>query len=184
MSNEVNKEERLLKVLNNVNDWLKFAESKNAMLIAFNAASIFGAAQLSALDSVKKSELLINYIIIVVIILVFSTVVSMLSFVPRIKILKGGLYAPSKVRNRLFYEYLKGQNEVQIIQQVCETTEGTFKEFEIDIANQIQQNASIASKKFSYFTIAVWLTLCAYVTFPVALVFCIFTYTNPRYPER
>jgi hypothetical protein len=34
--NNFSKEDRLLKVLNNVNDWLKFAEAKNTMLIAFN----------------------------------------------------------------------------------------------------------------------------------------------------
>ncbi|MCP4218773.1 MAG: hypothetical protein GY765_29345, partial [bacterium] len=41
-------EERLKSIFANVNDWLKFAEAKNAALVAFNSAIIF--AVLSVFD--------------------------------------------------------------------------------------------------------------------------------------
>ena len=46
--------QQLYQVFNNVNDWLKFAEAKNAMLIAFNGASIFGIIKLLSLDFVSN----------------------------------------------------------------------------------------------------------------------------------
>jgi len=176
--NNISKEDRLLKVLNNVNDWLKFAESKNTMLIAFNAASIFGISQLYQLEKVKSSDYLPQYLFFVIILLAFSAVIAMLSFVPRVKILKGGFYGRSTTPNCLFYEYLKGRSEVEIVQDVCETNEIKFSRFEIDIANQIQQNSNIASKKLSYFTIAIWLTVSAYITIPFAFIFLLFTYID------
>lgn len=176
--NNIIKEDRLLKVLTSVNDWLKFAESKNTMLIAFNAASIFGIAQLYQLEIVKKCEYVTQYLFFVIILLAFSAVIAMVSFVPRIKILKGGFFESSTTPNCLFYEYLKQRSEVEIIQDVCETTAVDFSRFELDIANQIQQNSNIASKKLSYFTIAIWLTMAGYISIPLAFIFWLFNHID------
>ena len=175
--NNISKEDRLLKVLINVNDWLKFAESKNTMLIAFNAATIFGITQLFQLEYIKNSNFWEVYLVILIVIVISSTVIAMISFVPRVRMLKEGFYA-SSAANCLFYEYLKGRSEVEIIQDVCETSETSFNRFELDIANQIQQNSNIASKKLSYFTVAIWFTVIAYITPPLAFIFWWITYSD------
>lgn len=178
MSNE----ERLLKVFANVNDWLKFAEAKNAMIIALNAASIYGIAKAMNLKVIENSEFLSWYLFIVIIQLVFSTVCALISFAPRVKIIKGGLFAPGSVSNVLFFEYLKTKSSDEIIREVnsIEKSDMAFKPtlFETDVAVQIQQNSIIASRKYSYFAIAVWLTISAYITLPLALIFCLYTYLS------
>jgi hypothetical protein len=170
-------EEQLYKIFNNVNDWLKFAEAKNAMIIAFNSASIYGITQTFNIDCIKNSTFLTNYLFFVIILLVFSTICSLISFAPRVKIIKGGYYAPGNIPNVLFFEYLKTKTNIQIIKEVTGVLdEETFTTIEKDIAEQIKQNSIVASRKYSYFTISVWLTMAAYITFPLAGIFCLYTY--------
>lgn len=172
-------EEQLYRVFNNVNDWLKFAEAKNAMIIAFNSASIYGITQLFNLEYVKNSGTLINYLILVIIVLVFSTISSLISFAPRVKIIKGGWYAPGDIPNVLFFEYLKTKNNEEIIKEITGVSNvNSYATIEKDIAEQIKQNSIIASRKYSYFTIAVWLTIAAYITIPLAGIFCLYTYLS------
>lgn len=172
-------ENQLYKIFDNVNDWLKFAEAKNAMIIAFNGASIYGITQTFNLDCIKNYEFMMNYLIFVIILLVFSTICSLISFAPRVNIIKGGYYASRGTPNVLFFEYLKTKSNIEIIKEVTGVTdENTFITIEKHIAEQIKQNAIIASKKYSYFTIAVWLTIAAYITFPLAGIFCLYTYLS------
>jgi hypothetical protein len=170
-------EEQLYKIFNNVNDWLKFSEAKNAMLIAFNSASIYGITQAFAIDFIKSRDYLKAYLIVVIILLVFSTILSLVSFAPKLKIIKGGFYASGDTPNVFFFEYLKNKTNIEIIQEVTGIIdETTFTKIEKDISEQIVQNSIIASRKYSHFTIAVWITIAAYITIPLAGIFCLYAY--------
>lgn len=172
-------EEQLYRILNNVNDWLKFAEAKNAMLIAFNSASIYGITQTFDLTCVKGLIFVEGYLIIVIGLLVFSTITSLISFAPKVKIIRGGYYDPNNVSNVLFFEYLKTKSNLEIIQEVTgvmQTTTSPFSKIELDIAEQIKQNSIVTSMKYAYFTIAVWITLVAYLTLPLAGIFFLYSY--------
>ena len=46
MGNIKNMNKELLLIFSNINEWLRFAEAKNAMIIAFNGASIYGIVKL------------------------------------------------------------------------------------------------------------------------------------------
>ena len=169
--------QQLYQVFNNVNDWLKFAEAKNAMLIAFNGASIFGIIKLLSLDFVSNSRFIENYLLFVIISLIFSTVNCLISFAPRVKIIKGGFYDSGKVPNVLFFEYLKGKNNLEIIEEVTGDREKeNYTTLQKDIAEQIKQNSIIASRKYSHFTISVWITISAFITVILAGIFCLYTY--------
>lgn len=180
MAEEIKKEERLLKVLAIVTDWLKFAEAKNAMLIAFNAASIYGIAKALDLDFFKDSSFGYGYACWVIILLAFSAIISLLSFVPRLTLFSAKEILGTDEPNGIFFEHLKCQSENEIIQGICETKETSFTRFERDIANQIKQNSGIASNKYSYFTIAVWITVVAYITPIIAGIFALITYTHRK----
>jgi len=174
-------EDILFKIFANVNDWLKFAEAKNAMILAFNAASIYGITKTMDLDCIKESKPLMGYLFVVIIILVFSCICSLVSFAPRVKILNGGLFGPSDFSNVLFFEYLKTKSNIEIIKEVTGIVdESTFSKIDKDIAEQIKQNSIIASRKYSYFTISVWLTISAYVTPLVAGIYFLYTYFNEQ----
>lgn len=177
---EIKREERLLKVLAIVTDWLKFAEAKNAMLIAFNGASIYGIAKALELDFFKESTGWTTYAFCVIAVLAFSAITSLISFVPRLNLISSGSVLGTEVPNSVFFEHLKRKTKVEIIQAICETDEKEFSSFEKDIACQIKQNSDIASKKYSYFTVAVWLTVCAYITPVTAGIFALYTYFNRK----
>ena len=123
-------EERLQKIFTNVTDWLKFAETKNSMLIAFNGASIFGFVKL--LDVIVKTETVANgvpknitlgdttiggwYIGLGITQLVFSAIIGLCSFVPRVKMIKGGWFSGKPYANVLFFEYLRTRSAKQILE--------------------------------------------------------------------
>ena len=160
-----------------MNDWLKFSEAKNAMLIAFNAASTFGMLKMYDIEFIKNNSFFKSYLMVVIIMLVFSTVLSLISFAPRVKMIKAGLFADGTDSNVLFFEYLKGRTAIEILKEVSgESDEKKFTKMELDIAEQIKQNSIVSSRKFSYFTIAVWITIAAYITIPFAAIFCLYTY--------
>jgi hypothetical protein len=118
-------------------------------------------------------------LIFVIIVLVFSTIFSLISFAPRVKIIKGGWYAPSDIPNVLFFEYLKTKTKEEIIKEITGVSNvNSYTTIEKDIAEQIKQNSIVASRKYSYFTIAVWFTIAAYITIPLAGIFCLYTYLS------
>lgn len=178
-----NRENRLHKVFANVNDWLKLAETKNAMLIAFNGASIYGIAKTLDHGYVENELLLLGFYIALVF-LVFSTVVSLCSFIPRVKILTGGRFSATSVRNVHFFEYLKTKSNIDIIKEVTETNNDEYPIYELDLAEQIKQNSIIASRKYEYFTIAVWLTMSAYITFVLAGIIFLYTIKDDLFNKK
>ena len=72
----------LLEIHNNVKDWLKFAEAKNAMIIAFNGASIFGISKMPILDYGNSFGFWEWYFLFSIVFLVFSTLTALISFIP------------------------------------------------------------------------------------------------------
>src|SRR5690606_2097247 len=128
-------EDQLYKIFGNVNDWLKFAETKNAMIIGFNGASIYGLIRAFNIDYIKNSSCIQCYLLLVIILLIISTVFSLISFVPKVKIIEGGLYNSGNTPNVLFFEYLKTKSNIEIIQEITGITdESKFTRLEKDIA--------------------------------------------------
>ena len=176
INNEIKKEERLLKVLEIVTDWLRFAESKNAALIGFDGASIYGIIEALNSDFIKRSSVWSGYAVFVIILLVLSAVSSLLSFVPNLKPFSSKPAQGVNEPNFLFFEHLKSQSEVAIIQSICESDEVEFSRFEKDIANRIKHYSNIVSRKYAYFTVAVWIAVSAYITPIIAGIFAIYVY--------
>ena len=160
---EIDNTSRLLNILSLVNDWLKFAETKHAMLIAFNGASIYGLMNLSEMKWVENNPFLGHYILFVIIFCVVSVVVGILSFIPQLMFLHINDSNPENAKSSIYFGHLKNKSEKKIFQGICETNQDTFSSFEMDIAHQIQQNSNIAANKFDLFTISAWLTIIAYV---------------------
>lgn len=169
-------EERLQKIFTNVNDWLKFAETKSSILLAFNGASIFGLIKIFDFDLIKEHEWTQWYIYCALVQLVFSAIWCLISLTPRVTILTGALTPAAVDSNILFFEYLKSKTEVEILNELYEIDNIDFTNYEVALANQIMQNSIIASRKYSYFTVAVWLSISAYMSFLLAGLFWAYTY--------
>jgi hypothetical protein len=172
-------EEQLYRVFDNVKDWHKFAEAKNAMLIAFNGASIYGLTRVFQIQTFTDSEFLTGYLIFIIVCLISSTVLALISFAPKVRLIKGGLFGTGDERNILFFEYLKCKTDIEIVKEItgnAESTSTDFAQIELDLGEQIRQNSIIASRKYAHFTIAVWITVTAYVTLPIAGLYFLFDY--------
>lgn len=171
----MNKE--LLEIHSNTKDWLKFAEAKNAMLIAFNTASIYGVAKLPFLNKTTGVNFLDGYFSFVIILLVLSTVTCLISFVPRLKFTYLSVSNTDKEDNIFFFEHLGESTPEKILESLkAKGVKDEFSEIDKDIAVQIHSIANVARKKYSLFTVAVWVTVSAYVSPLVALIFWLYNY--------
>lgn len=161
MENQKEIEDKLWEIFANVNDWLRVAEAKNAMLIGFNGASIFGLSRIMG----GLNGFLWWYLFIVCIVFGSSLLISLIAFVPRLNGLPPGIFYDSKIQNIFYFEYLKTLRNEALIHELDEKT----KKFEIpagikQLADQVIFNSNIASRKYSYFTVAIWITICGMVT--------------------
>tara|TARA_R110002020_G_scaffold53118_2_gene148942 strand:+ start:360 stop:899 length:540 start_codon:yes stop_codon:yes gene_type:complete len=157
MENQKELEDKLWKIFVNVNDWLKIAEAKNAMLIGFNGACIFGLSRIMDITE----GFLWWYLLFTCICFGFSVLTSLTAFVPRLNALPPGVFYDSKIINIFYFEYLKTLSSGSLIHELDERT----KNFEIpsrvkQLADQVICNSNIASRKYSYFSVSVWITIC------------------------
>ncbi|MBO0947271.1 Pycsar system effector family protein [Fibrella forsythiae] len=146
----------------NVNDWLKYAETKNATLVAFNGASIFGLLQ--AWSVVPSHEI----IFIDVILLAFSALLSIISFVPRLStVLSNKKYGSQEwnnaknIVNILYFDDLSKLSSAQFVELYELRINGTFHPVGIDLnlIDQIIINSEIAIKKNRWFGLSVRISI-------------------------
>jgi hypothetical protein len=147
----------LLEIFKNVNDWLKFAETKNATLIAFNSGVIFGIYRIKSHDSVEANETLLAFLTLCTVVFIVSIIYSLFSFVPRVKMTKAGLFSSSKDKSVIHFECLKRMSVNSILIEILGDRE--FTSLEKDLALQIKINSMIASRKYAHFTISIWLSV-------------------------
>jgi hypothetical protein len=80
-------EDTLKDILSNVNDWLKFAEAKNAALIAFHLGSIFGAATIITQSQPNTiPEAILNYLYSFITLSIVGLFFVLFSFWPQTRI--------------------------------------------------------------------------------------------------
>jgi hypothetical protein len=105
--------------------------------------------------------------------------ISFLAFIPQLKGLPPGLFYISKIRNIYYFEYLKTLNSEKLLHELNPET----KRFELPestkyLADQIILNANIASRKYSNFTVAIWITICGIVTPILGCILYGYWYSN------
>lgn len=174
MENQKEIEDKLWKIFGNVNDWLKVAEAKNAMLIGFNGASIFGASRIIQ----SADSLFWWYLVIGSILLGASLIISLVTFVPRLADLPFSSYSKTKSENIFFFEYLKTLTKERLLEKHVKKPDDGFPAALEDLAEQIINNSKIASLKYSYFSIAIWFSISGIVTPIVGLIVFGFWYSH------
>lgn len=160
-------EDRLRSILSDVNDWLKFAEGKNAAFLAANGVVVFGLLGL-ANGKTFVCKAAQYYFAIAVAFVVLSALVCLLSFLPQVKI---PWLLPSRTSkeadNLSFYGDIAGYDPPSYVQalyhQAGEDTEN-ISDFEEDLAEQAIVNSRIALRKYHLFNLAVWLDVIALLT--------------------
>ena len=152
-------------IFDNVNNWLKFAEAKNGVVIALNSALIFGVLKLNS--TLTNANILRDYYIsMVIFVLLISTIMALLSFVPRLKYPYIHFEKPNNNDNLLYFTDISKYTPVQYYEkiQTIYNMKSDKKDFETHYINQIIINSKITFIKLKQFEIAVWFTLSAFLT--------------------
>lgn len=166
-------ETRLQFIFSNVNEWLKFAENKNAALLAANSAVLF--ALIRVVSSQTFAPLLQFYTFIVILLLLFSAGCCLISFIPSTRFVTPSPdQAPKPEDNLLFYGDIS-HYETRSYLHALYDQEGQkpekFPQVEEDYAEQIITNSRIALWKYNWFAVALWLALTAILTPIVSITF-------------
>lgn len=165
----------LLEIFKNVNDWLKYAEAKNAMLVAFNGAAIFGLVQIHDTDLIKNSEVLSYSLIGAIGLLTVSLIIALISFSPQLRFKPETGTAMQREKNLIFFEYLRKIPTRKIGEEITGEDFSKLSLLNQDLAEQIKQNSIIASSKYSHFKVAVWITsLVLILALLASLLYCLY----------
>lgn len=160
-------EDRLKYILSLVNNWLKFAESKNAALLAADTTLALGLLKMLQ-SNVLSNQFLILYISFSILILILSAIICLISFLPQLIIpWLATTHRPSETDNLLFYgDIAKYDPQRYLLLLHNQVTKDTpeIDLYEEDIAEQIIVNSRIALRKFRLFNMALWLNVVAGLT--------------------
>jgi hypothetical protein len=179
-------EERLKFIFSNVNEWLKFAEAKNGVLIAFNGAAIWGVLQnLPIICDISEMLMLPAYIFLS---FAFAgIIVSFFSFMPALTLSKKAQKAIDKAiikdHSAIFFRDV-GKFNADDYLKILHTRSKAEKSdesnsFLLDIANQIIANSRNTWLKYRMFFWALNITLIGMIVpIPFLLVYWIFKWTN------
>lgn len=151
--------EDLKEIFKNVNDWLKYAEAKNAMLLGFNGALLFGAFKV--FSSNPDLQNLWGFVgpyfhYVMPIVIGISTVITLISFIPDTKMIKLGDDSKPEDVNVLFYSHLKTLSPDELLTEFKVTNPSIIEK---SYAQQIVINSGIAAAKFDSFKVAGWITI-------------------------
>lgn len=174
--------EKLLSILQMVNDWLKFAEAKNAVLLAFCSAAItaiftYLTASITIHNSMKIG------LLISLLLLCISSLICFLSFLPKTDAelftqlgRRANIKSKSLVKatdNFYFFGNLRKYNSDSLLEAIDKLyydgkVSKPYKKEDLDLTSQITINSEIASTKFEFFRIALWFVIIAIIVAPAS----------------
>jgi hypothetical protein len=162
-------EDRLRFVLSTVNEWLKFAEGKNAALFAANVALALVIAEF-VINEYISMEWIYLYLYIAMFSLSISASCCLLSFIPQIRLPKIKLTkSPQSNHNLLFYGHIAGYNAEEYLSQFYNVNGIGFDNLppiHKSYAEQIIINSRITLRKYQWFNLALWFTIFAILSVP------------------
>ena len=187
-------EDELKYIFSNVINWLRFAEEKNAALIALNGGILFATISLiskntniisfiSADNLYSKLALFYSYNFILFVI--SGLLIALLSFLPQTKVIgKFVSDSPKDDDNLLFYSHIMRYDAKKYLSKLSDShnqESKTYSKSELDYADQIVINSCIATYKYLHFRVALWFTISAILS-PVMgyILFFILDSTNKK----
>lgn len=151
--------------LSKVNDWIKYAEAKNAANIAFCSASIFAIARV-VLSNPTLSSYAHAYGYIVILFLALSLVLSLVSFIPKLKTPWIKIGEREKHDNLLYFGHACKYSGSKYLDKLYSGNSSKSKDYNIEVmyCDQIVANSKVAYIKFSQFDLAIKFTIVAIVS--------------------
>lgn len=174
---------KLFSLFQNVNDWLKFAEAKNAVLLAFSGAGM--TATLTVLVSAQNLPNSLRWgLIFATILLCVCAFLCTISFLPKTNLekilrIRGRSFQseqPKPEDNLYFFGHLKKYKAQELLTELNRSylsnnpvSQPYSKEAQ-DLAVQVIINSGVAFIKFRIFTYAVYVLAAAILCVPVFIL--------------
>lgn len=164
-------EDRLRQALAFVDGHVKFAETKNAALLAADAALAIAVGQV-LLGEHPVARWLALYLLGILVTAIVSAVVALLSFLPVTQIPWLRRHRKrERVGNLMFFGDIQRHDGLSYVTALADAAgEPCYQvsELELMYGEQVVINAKIAGRKFTYFRYAIWLMLAGLLTVPIA----------------
>lgn len=145
-------EDELQYIFSLVNQWLKFAEKKCAVLLAANSGALTALLKVKIAEKQTVLNLIGPYGLAALALIVVSTFFCLISFFPRLKNLIN--FSSEGNKNLTYFGDLAHTKDKELLKnlnnQGNENNNG-FTKIEIDLANQIISNSKIALRKYRLF---------------------------------
>ncbi|MEQ9002840.1 MAG: DUF5706 domain-containing protein [Pseudomonadales bacterium] len=156
-----------------MNEWVRFADSKAAILIAANAAVVFGLLQSGwSFDEYRHWNL---YLWPLVAGCVISTFFCFLALVPALSF--PWLTRPGQrgaTVSLIYFADIAKFTPKQFLEALAQAVgyeQDPSTAHDLDLARQIVTNSTIALNKYRLMTVAFWATLAGLISVPVFAVF-------------
>lgn len=168
-------EAKLEYILGTVNDWLKFAEAKNAGLLVFAGAACLGLLSFIGATPHLAAAWRLG-LLSAITLLSLSCLICLLSFSPRVNRLRvvrsRKKVPPADKDNLLFFGDLAGYKAKQLLDTLSRRYFGgeeapEYGKAHQDLANQIIINSRIAVSKYNLFRVALWLAIASIPLVPL-----------------
>ena len=159
--------EKLCLSFQNINEWLRFAETKNGVLFAFNGATIIGLLSLYK-DLPKMVQEPVIFVLFPF--LMLSLLVLLISFVPiKDKLFRYNTEPPEDALSNINLMYFGDLKNLSIsvyltlfYNSLGYSIPESFTKIEEDLAQQIVNNSAITDNKFIFFTVCAYINLLGF----------------------
>ena len=167
-------ETKLKTIFSYVNNWLRFAEEKNAALIVLNGALLLALISLMGKNveipsfihnNIFYYRLTFFYLLNFVLFSAFGLMISLISFLPQTKVIINSKEEKIKDSdNLIFYSHIAKYDADKYLSKLHNILETESSKYELAYANQIITNSKIAAFKYLHFQVALWLTISSIFT--------------------
>jgi hypothetical protein len=174
--------EKLLVIFHNVNEWLKFAEAKNAVLLAFSGTAVTATLTVLATAQGIPNSLRLG-LLISTCLLEICALLCALSFVPKtnlerllwLKNKPSGKFQPKSTDNLYYFGDLQKYEAIELLETLnrhyCNNLAVTpYGKECCDLAVQITINSRIASLKFQMFSYSLYCLIVSIVSVPIVII--------------
>jgi hypothetical protein len=174
--------DKLTVIFDNVNNWLKYAEAKNAVLLAFTGAGLTANLTLLATTQNLLNSLRFG-LIISTSLLCFCSLLCSLSFLPKTNLEKilwlkanpsARVISQSDEDNLYYFDHLKKYTSNELLEVINNyyfdgSIQLPYTKEHRDLASQITVNSSIASLKFQIFTYSLYFLITSIAIVPLTI---------------
>jgi hypothetical protein len=175
---------KLTAIFQVVNDWLKFSEAKNAILLTFSGAGITAIlTYVSAAESIPN--FLLVGLLISILFLCFCSLICSISFLPRTNLehivwIRGNparkfRSLQSDSDNFYYFGHLLKYQDTELLNSLNRLyfdnkIQPPYRKEHLDLASQIIINSEITFLKLKLFVFALWLLIASIAAVPLSLL--------------